>query len=61
MIKLSLLVLAALVTGAVVFNAPGASAKLSACDVDSRGEAIAWAKQNPGVGYTAACHGLSGS
>jgi hypothetical protein len=61
MIKLFVLVSAALVTGAVVFNDPRAPAKISACDVDSRGEAIVWAKQNPGVGYTAACHGLSGN
>jgi hypothetical protein len=61
MIKLSLLVSAALVTGAVMFNAPDAPAKLSACDVDSRGEVIVWANQNPGVGYSAACHGLAGS
>ncbi len=61
MIKLFHLVSAALVTGAVVFNAPHAPAKLSACDVDSRGEAIVWANQNPGVRYTAVCHGLIGS
>ena len=45
MIKLSLLVSAALFTGAVVFNAPRAPAKLSAWDVDSRGESIVWANQ----------------
>lgn len=61
MIKLSLLASAALVTGAVVFNAPHAPAKLSACDVDSRGEAIVWANQNPGVSYSSACQGSSGS
>lgn len=61
MIKLSLLVSAALVTGAVVFDAPHAPAKVSACDVDSRGEAIVWANQNPGVRHTAACHGPSGN
>jgi hypothetical protein len=61
MIKLSLLVSAALVMGAIVFDATHASAKLSACDVDNRGEAAVWANQNPGVGYKAACRGLSGS
>jgi hypothetical protein len=61
MIKLSLLVSAALVMGAIVFGATNAHAKLSACDVDTRGEAAVWANQNPGVGYKAACHGLSGS
>lgn len=61
MIKLSLFISVALVTGAVVFEAPHAPARLSACDVDSRGEAIVWANQNPGVGYTMACRGLSGS
>jgi hypothetical protein len=60
MIKVSLLVSAALFTGAVVLNTSDAPVNLSACDVDNRGEAIAWAKQNPGVTYTAACHGLSG-
>ncbi len=59
MIKLSLLVSAALVTGAVVFSAAHAPAKILACDVDSRGEAIIWANQNPGIAHTAACHGLN--
>ena len=55
MIKLSLFISVALVTGAVVFEAPHAPARLSAGDVDSRGEAIGSANQNPGVGYTTAC------
>jgi hypothetical protein len=61
MIKLSLLVSAALVMGTIVFDATNASTKLSACDVDNRGEAAVWANQNPGVGYKTACHDLSGS
>lgn len=61
MVKFFLLGAAALVMGAVVFSAPDADAKLSACDVDGRGEAIIWAKQNPGVSYKEACQGLGDS
>ena len=61
MIKLSLLVSAALAMGAIVIDATNAPAKLAACDVDNRGEAAVWANQNPGVGYKTACLGLSGS
>jgi hypothetical protein len=61
MIKSSLLVSVAFLTGAVVSNASQAPTRLSACDVDSRSEAIIWANQNPTVGYRAACQGLSGS
>ena len=58
MLKVSFLLSAAIVTGAAVFSVPQASAKVSACDVDSRSEVIAWAKQHPAVGYLGACQNL---
>jgi|GEM_PF-4009504 len=58
MLKLLFLMSAAIVTGATIFSVPQASAKVSACDVDSRSEVIVWAQQHPGVSYLGACQNL---
>lgn len=57
MLKLSFLATALLGAAFMAVNGTGetAGARVAACSVDSRGEAIQWGLENPGVSYVMAC------